>query len=254
MSKKLKTFLILVAVAVVVSLVVIFVGQPESEFDSIDSINELQESPSEGTIETLRALVEDPSLDPYLRERAVFILTDVSIKLERNSEIRDYLKEIALNQEMPASLQSAALANIDLTDQLFPPERHGMMHVDVRGEIKPGNQIAIIVALLSDIDVENARVNAGVIKLYSPTEDAQVIDYPIITPIDFPSWEGALEADTLKELRFDFQIEQEGEIKLPVSYKFTFDQIDYEIGEQSLYFTITGTGGEFSRTEPNEES
>ena len=269
--KKPKTFLIVVALALLVSLVVACGGVPGGGGEpgggdwTLDAINELQESPSDDTIEMLRGVIEDedPELDPYLRERAIFVLTDVSIMLDRRelegmemervSQNRDYLKEIALNQEMPASLQSAALANIDLTDELFPPERHGAMHVDVRGELKPGSQIAIIVTLFSQIHVENARVNAGVVKLYSPTEDDQVRNYPIITPIDVPSWEGEVELDTLMELRFDFRIEQEGEMKFPVSYKFTFDGIDYEIGEQSLYFTITSEGGGFSRLEQDEE-
>jgi hypothetical protein len=250
---KSKTFLILVAVALAVSLLLACSRQPENGYQTFDSINELQESPSEGTIETLRALIEDPELDPYLRERAIFVLTDVSISLERNSEIRDYLKEIALDQGMPSGLQSAALAGVDFMDELFPPEKHGMMHVDVRGEIRPGSQIAIIVALLSDIDVENAEVYAGVNKLYSLAPGAQVVDDPIITPIGDPyDWKGTLEADTLKEIRFDFKIEQEGEIELPVSYKFTFDEIDYELEEQSLYFAITSTGGEFYRAEDSQ--
>ncbi len=264
MNKKLKTFLIVVAVAVVVSLVVVYLRQPESQFDSIDSINELQEFPSEDTIDTLIALVEDDELDPYLRERALCVLTDVSIRLDRmeldgtrmvrHSQTREYLKEIALYQIMPdSSLQSAALANIDLIDTLFPPERHGTMHVDVRGDIKPGNHIAILVSLLSDIYVEDARVSAGMIPQHAQMEDPLDIPTPIITPItDPPLWRGELRADTVQELRFDFQIEAEGEMELPVSYKFNFDEMDYEFEKQSLVFTVTTTGGNFSYAEELE--
>lgn len=267
--KKPRTFLIVVALGLVVSLVVACGGKPGAGGQpgggdwTLDSINELQEFPDEDTIDTLIALVEDDELDPYLRERALSVLTDVSIRLDRmeldrmemvrNSQTREYLKGIALDQTMPASLQSAALANIDLIDTLFPPERHGTMTVDVRGEIKPGNRIAILVSLLSDIYVGNARVCAGMIYHHTETEDPLDVPIPIITPItDPPLWEGELKEDTVQELRFDFQIEAEGEMDLPVSYKLSFDEMDYEFETQSLVFTVTTTGGEFSRAEDRE--
>lgn len=247
---------ILVAVVAVVLWFSGFFGLPggdEEEFiraQTFESINELQESPSEQTIQTLKTLIESPLLDPYLRERAVFVLTDVSIKLEEDSETRDYLKGIALNQQLPSNLQSAALANIYLIDELFPRARHGLMQVDVRGEIRPGSRISLVVKLLSDIDVEDARVDAGVIKQYSPMEVPEAVEHPIITAITWPpSWRGSLKANTMQEVVFDFQIERQGEIELPVVYKFDFDSVDYEIGKQSLYFRITKTSGEFTRTE-----
>lgn len=252
--RKSQTLVIVAAVVMVVSIIAVlsihgYFGLPEGDEEefikaqTFDSINELQESPSEETIKKLKILIESPLLDSYLRERAIFVLTDVSIKLEKDTETRDYLKEIALNQEMPANLHSAAFANIYLIDELFPPEKHGVMQVDVQGEIKPGARISIIVKLLSEIDVENAQVGAGVII------NSEVVDDPIITVITRPPyWKGSLQANTLKELEFEFQIEKEGEIELPVAYKFSFDAIDYEIEKQSLYFKITESGGEFSRT------
>ena len=242
-------FLVLAAIAVGLTLAVACPGQSESEEEKLvkaqtfDSINELQESPSEETIKKLRIFIESPLLDSYLRERAAFVLTDVSIRLEKEVEARDYLKGIALNQQMPVNLHSAAFANIDLIDQLSPPQKHGMMQVDVEGEIQVGARISLVIRVLSDIDVENAQVRAGVVK------NSEVVESPIITIITRPpGWKGSLTANTLKELRFDFQIEREGQVKLPISYKFSFDSIDYEIEDQFLYFSITEAGGEFSRT------
>jgi len=216
---------------------------------TFDSINQFQENPSPETISKLKTFIESPLLDQYLRERAIFVLTDVSTKLEKNSETRDYLKGLALNKEAPGNLQSAALANINLIDELFPPEKHGIMNTEVLGEIKPGNQISIIVKLLSDIDVENVEIGVGEIKQYSPMMDGEQYKPSIIlTPISKPAiWKGSIKANILNELKFDFQVEKEGEVKLPIIYKFNFDQIDYEMERQFLYFKITKTGGEFFR-------
>jgi len=123
------------------------------------------------------------------------------------------------------------------------------MNTEVLGEIKPGNQISIIVKLLSDIDVENAEVGAGEIKQYSPMMGGEEYEPSIIlTPISRPAiWKGNIKANILNELKFDFQVEKEGEVKIPVVYKFNFDQIDYEMERQFLYFKITKTAGEFFR-------
>ncbi len=252
--KSLKTIFILGVVVMIVLLIFGYIWLAkikEEKFiksQTFDSINKLQEFPSQKTIKKLKILTESSFLDSYLRERAIFVLTDISIKLEKNSETRDYLKKIALNQEMPVNLHSAALANLDLIDQLFPPKKHGMMNVDVQGEIKLGGQISIIIRLLSDIDVENVKVGAGGIKHYSPMLTPEKIESPIITPITKPPWwKGSIKANALKELKFDFRIEKEGEIEFPVVYEFNFDSIDSETEKQSLYFKITKTGGEFSR-------
>lgn len=81
-------------------------------------------------------------------------------------------------------------------------------------------------------------------------EVPEAVESPIITAISWPpSWRGSLKANTLLELTFDFQIERQGGVELPAAYKFDLDSVDYEIEKQSLYFRITKTGGEFSRTE-----
>jgi len=249
MNKKIKKIILAISLIIGVLVLVSFylIKVKEEKFiksQTFDSINEFQEFPSQKTIKRLKVLIESSLLDSYLRERAIFILTDISIKLEKNSEARDYLKKIALNQEMPVNLHSAALANLDLIDQLFPPKKHGMMNVDVQGEIKLGGQISIIIRLLSDIDVENVKVAAGRIP---PMLTPEKRDY-LIAPITFPpEWKGSIKANILKELKFDFRIEKEGEIEFPVVYEFNFDSIDSETEKQSLYFKITKTGGEFSR-------
>lgn len=246
--KNRKTIYLILGILVVVGLLIssYFVIEKvrEEKFikeQTFDSINELQEFPSQETIKKLKTLIESPLLDSYLRERAIFVLTDVSIKLEENSEVRSYLKNLILDKKIPAELHSSVFANINLIDELFPPKKHGIMDTEVWGEIRPGSRITIVVRILSDIDVENAKVIAG--KL------GKDIEFLPIVPISRPSWwKGSLKANTLKELKFDFLIEKEGEIELPVTYKFDFDQIDYEKETQFLYFKITKTGGEFSRT------
>lgn len=254
MDKKIKKIILAILLIIgALVLVSFYLGKIKEEkfikSQTFDSINKLQEFPSKEMIKKLKVLAESSLLDSYLRERAIFALTDIAIKLEKNSETRNYLKKIALNQEVPVNLHSAALANIDLIDELFPPKKHGMMNVDVRGEIKPGSQISIIIRLLSDIDVENVKVGAGGIKHYSPMLAPEKIDPSIITPITKPPWwKGSIKANIIKELKFDFRIEKEGEVEFPVVYEFDFDLIDSETEKQSLYFKITKTGGEFSRT------
>lgn len=251
MDKKIKKIILAILLIIgALVLVSFYLGKIKEEkfikAQTFDSINKLQEFPSQETIKKLKVLAESSLLDSYLRERAIFVLTDIAIKLEKNSETRNYLKKIALNQEVPVNLRSSALANIDLIDELFPPKKHGMMHVDVQGEIKPGSQISIIIRLLSDIDVENVKVGAGV---YSPMLVPEKIDPPIITPITKPPWwKGSIKANIIKEFKFDFRIEKEGEVEFSVVYEFDFDLIDSETEKQSLYFKITKTGGEFSRT------
>jgi len=53
------------------------------KLQTFDSINQFQENPLPETISKLKTFIESPLLDQYLRERAVFVLTDVSTKLEK---------------------------------------------------------------------------------------------------------------------------------------------------------------------------
>ena len=233
--KKNHILILIIAVAIIAGgFLLITKERFEPEKVDIKYLESMQLNPPKDYIKRLKLVVEK-NKDPYTRERAIFTLTDITIRKYETEKIIDFLKEIALN-EKEDNVRSAAYANIDLIRDYYPLERQGSLELSILGEIKKGSQIKLIAKISSKIDVEEVIIGID----YLPKD---------IEWLSQPYHKIALKANEPKEIEFDLLLRKIGEYEIPVTLMMSFDKIDYEEIEKEIRIKV----GEFSGEVISEE-
>lgn len=233
--KKNHILILIIAVAIIAGgFLLITKERFEPEKVDIKYLESMQLNPPKDYIKKLKLVVEK-NKDPYTRERAIFTLTDITIRKYETEKIIDFLKEIALN-EKEDNVRSAAYANIDLIRDYYPLERQGSLELSILGEIKKGSQIKLIAKISSKIDVEEVIIGID----YLPKD---------IEWLSQPYHKIALKANEPKEIEFDLLLRKIGEYEIPVTLMMSFDKIDYEEIEKEIRIKV----GEFSGEVISEE-
>ncbi|HOX36125.1 MAG TPA: hypothetical protein P5217_08520 [Methanoregulaceae archaeon] len=208
-------------------------GAGDYNFNSpvtLEDINTLQlEGPANYIGELERISTSHP--DPYIRQRSVTALTEIAIRKNETDKIESFLKDIALNTK-DSQLRTAAYANIDLIRSIHPPEQHGKMNITVDGIIRQGQNIRLIVTILSTKDVPEATF--GLYRLPADIPTSSKMKHKLI-----------LQADKPQTVQFDLQLQGTGEYMIPVFLMLSFDRVDYEVVEQLVYFKVETNNGEY---------
>ena len=159
---------------------------PSPRDATVSSLEEMQRDPPAGYLDYLSEVIRSHP-DPYVRQRAVFTITDISIRKDESASVRPVLLEIERDSR-DADLQSAAFSNLDLIDMAVPVPPKAEMNVTVEGEIRQGRTITINVVLTSSVRPEKAvvgirRVPAGLELLSDPVAAKELKpDEPVTVP------------------------------------------------------------------------
>jgi hypothetical protein len=231
-----KRLAILAVVVLVVVLAVVLPLTLGSEEVNVEYLESMRLDPPENYIEKLTSVAQDND-DPYIRERAVFTLTDIAVELNETEDIIDFLKVLAMD-ETEDDVRTAAYANIDLIRDLFPPEKQGFLELHLSGNIGKGSEVALIAKVSSTIDLEEEAI-LGIISL---PDGIELLSTGVLKL--------ELEANVPKEVGFDLRLNQTGEYIITVALKLSFDRIDYEEVHKDVYLTVNESGGEFIQLEP----
>jgi hypothetical protein len=230
-----KKYLILLIVAILIIGGLSFFFLKKEKFNplkvSIQDLEEMQKVPPKDYIKKLEAVVEK-NKDPYTRERAIFTLTNITIKKEETDKVIDFLKKIAMN-EKEDNVRSAAYANIDLIRDYYPLEKQGSFDLSLSGDIKKNGKIKIVAKVSSKIDVKEARV--GISSLHK--------NIRLLEPFR-PVYKFSLNANEPKEFEFNFNLKEVGEYKIPFSFILSFDRIDYEEIVKEIFLKVGESSGE----------
>jgi len=232
--KKIYSLFIVIAV-VTAAILIMFMGEwmKEEKFnpEEVDTkyLERMQLDPPEDYIRELTSVVEKND-DPYVRERAIFTLTDIAIRKYETEKIVDFLREIAMN-ETEDNVRTAAYANIDLIREYYPLEKQGSLELSVSGDIKKSSSIKLIARISSKVNVEDAIVG---------------IDYlhENIELLSMPYYKTDLKANEPKEFEFELLLKEVGEYEIPVTLMLSFDRIDYEEIREEILLKVDETGGE----------
>jgi len=233
--KKIYALFIVIAVVVIAAILIISMGkwmkEEKSNPEEVDTkyLERMQLDPPEDYIQELMSVVEK-NKDPYVRERAIFTLTDIAIRKYETEKIVDFLKEIAM-KETEDNVRTAAYANIDLIREYYPLEKQGSLELSVSGDIKKSSSIKLIARISSKVNVEDAIVG---------------IDYlhKNIELLSMPYYKTDLKANEPKEFEFELLLKEVGEYEIPVTLMLSFDRIDYEEIREEILLKVDETGGE----------
>lgn len=190
---------------------------------TISSLEDMQVDPPADYFRYLSGVIRSHP-DPYVRQRAVFTLTDISIRKEESASVRTILLEIA--RDSPDSdLRSAAFSNLNLIDSAVPQPPKAEMNITVEGEILVGRTIAVNVHLTTSVQPEKAVV--GITRV---PEGLELESDPVVRTTVGPGKEAAVP--------FSIRIVREGEYELPFSSVISYSRVEKEEPEKTLYLVV----------------
>ena len=232
MKKILITIAIFIVIAIIAAVLVI-TNRPARV--DMEYLSAMELNPPDNYVEELTSIVEKDD-DPYIRERAIFTLTNIAIKGNETDEIIGFLKNLAISDK-DEDIQSAAYSNIYLIREIYPLEKKGSMELSVIGDIRKGSNITFCAEVSSKVDV-NIPAIVGIGHLDNNIE----LDSPGVEKI-------SLKANVPQEVRFDLHLKETGQYIIPVGFELRFDLVDYESIHQRIAIKIDETSGEFALLE-----
>jgi hypothetical protein len=227
MNKKL--LLLFFIVAVIFGIIYISMTAQKKNIN-IEYLESVQLNPSDNYIQDLESIIKNNNADPYIRERAIFTLTDLSISRNETDKIIVFLSSIAMD-EKDDNIRTSAYANLDLMREAFPLEKRFFLNVSISGKIKKDSIINISANLMSK---GNGEVIFGF----------RQIDQNIV-PLTQPFYKINLKANTPNEFKFELHIKKAGKYVLPFSARISFDRIDYEEINREIYLDVGEQNGSF---------
>jgi hypothetical protein len=250
MDKSKKIILVVGVIAIVVLLVLLLSlvgkepaqsetedGKPEQPLDTtgsdLSSIEAVQLNPPDNYIQQLKDIIEnDP--DPYARETALLALTEIAMRKNSTGEIVDYLKNIAMDEE-DENVRTSAYVSIDLIRDRYPLEPKGSLELSIEGEIKKRADITFI-ATVASTSATTGEAMVGITSLHNNIELLS----------DKGTLKFLLNANELKEARFDLRLLETGEYYVPVVFMMSFDSVDYEKIKKEVRLIVNEADGEFT--------
>lgn len=232
MTKNFRRFLvplIIIGVVIVIAGIVLiggqFFGTGKATISSLEAMQ--MEPPGDYDRQLMEIIRKNP--DPYIRERAVFTLTDIALRKNASEKIVPELREIALNGQ-DANLQSAAYANLALIDNVVPKTPGATLDLSVQGAIRPGQTITVIAVVTSQRQPAKALVGTSLIP------KGLDLTSPPITAVKLVPGSPA-------SVPFTFTIRDPGSYKIPVHLLVSYNRVESEHITRYLYLKADSTGG-----------
>jgi hypothetical protein len=232
MNKKL--LILFIIVAVIVGIIYITMTAQKKSIN-IEYLESVQLNPPDNYIQDLESIVKNDNADPYIRERAIFTLTDVSISRNETDKIIGFLSGIAMD-EKEDNIRTSAYANLDLIREAFPLEKRFFLDLSISGKIKKDSIINISTNLMSKGDGEAIF-------------GFRQLDQNIV-PLSQPFYKVNLKANAPNEFKFELQIKKAGKYVVPFSARISFDRIDFEEINKEIYLDVGEQSGSFEIIDP----
>lgn len=177
--------------------------------------------------------------EPYVRERAVFVLTDIAIRGNRVDEVIDFLKEIAY-EEKEDNVRTAAYANLDIIRTYYPLDLGADVSIRLEGEIRKGSNVTLVITVSSGVSVPEAR--AGIVRIVDMASDTALTAAMVMStnPVKF-----SLSAGNPEEVRFTVYLVDAGEYGMDINVRLSLDRVDYQNIKKVVYLKVGEDRGEY---------
>ena len=176
--------------------------------------------------------------DQYVRERAIFIMTDIAVRKDAAEQVSSFLDDLAYNEKND-SVRSAAYTNLYVIRELDPLKIDTNFDAYIEGNIFEGNTVDLVASVNSGSQVNEAIVGIKRITRRE-TGGAQGIRVSTPNPLRF-----SLKAGEIKESRFSLDLRDEGEYLLLCFLKLSIDRVDYQTWEKAILLRVEKTGGSY---------
>jgi len=185
------------------------------------------------------------SPDNDARERAMFVLTDISLNASNTEETVQLFKDIALSEEND-DVRTAAYTNLYHIRSVHPPESRGTLEVRIQGNIREGSRVTLIATVSSTVDVQNALT--GIQKI-ADKESSHTDGITLNTSHPMPL-KLSLKAGVPQEIPFTFDIHKKGLYKIVYVLMLQFDRVDSEEITKDVLIEVDKDSGKYRVENP----
>ena len=223
------------------------VGGPSSNVQPFSSLRDLEAihlNLSASDIPRIGATVADPRVNRDIRDRAIFILTDVALSTNRTGEALTLLKRVAAT-ERDERLRTAAYANIDLIRRVSVADKYGDVEIRIDGLIHQGTNVTLVAKISTYKPI--SKTLFGITKIVEgekgPTDGIVIINPPL-WPIHV-----SLQPGSSQEIPITLTLAREGEYQIVCALQMDVDRTDYQRIQKEVYITVRKDSGEYEVVE-----
>jgi len=217
------------------------VSGPEKDVAYVEGLHRNMEP---GSIPELMEIIRK-SPDNDARERAMFVLTDISLNASNTEETVQLFKDIALSEEND-DVRTAAYTNLYHIRSVHPPESRGTLEVRIQGNLREGSRVTLIATVSSSVDVGNALT--GIQKIAdkeSSHTDGITLNSSHPMPLKL-----SLKAGVPQEIPFTLDIHKKGLYKIVYVLILQFDRVDSEEITKEILIEVDKDSGKYSVENP----
>ena len=198
---------------------------------TIDDLASMELDPPNDYVDRLMEVI-DGGGDPYVRERAVFILTRIALTRNETNDILPLLKDLAMHTRTD-EIRTAAYANLALINTLVPPPAAGYLNLTVEGAIRRGSTIRLVAEVTSTVPVTE-----GVVGIRRLPEEMDLQVDPLVRL--------ALQPHQPQMVEFPMTPQRTGTYLVPVSLVLSLDRVESFERTVDVMITVGETGGNYS--------
>lgn len=167
-----------------------------------------------------------------VRERAIFIITEIAINNDKQSEVKPFLENLILSEPNMIIL-GAAYANLNLINDTVENEEYGDLELSIKGVLEVGNEIELECLCSSQLERTIAMLGiARIVPIDAISSDGIVNTSR--NPIRFEMGGG----ETTKK-SFILSLNSPGKFGIAVKLKINIDSDNYQLIEKQIVFYVT---------------
>jgi hypothetical protein len=260
MNKKLiiiGVVLLVVIIAVAAFFYVTVIGPRTATLSHVDDLHMQMSASSLGELE---AIIQN-NADPYTRERAVNVYTDIALRSQNSKRALAFLKGLAPD-EKDDNVRTSAYNNYYFIKEGagIPPET--TMDVQVLGDIKPGKNITVVLSVTSSRGSNLSFVGMQSRTLQEGTPIASTApEGSMINIVDANTGKGALTnvlldpsyrirkplpANVTVEYPYTVTIKGPGKVVLQSIVEVRYDMLDYDTVKKDIFLDIGSNSGTYT--------
>jgi hypothetical protein len=223
-------------------------------------VDDLHMKLSASSLDELEAIIRN-NADPYTRERAVNVYTDIALRSQNSKRALAFLKGLAPD-EKDDNVRTSAYTNYYYIKEEagIPPET--TMDVQVIGDIKPGKNITVVLSVMSTrgSDLSFVGMQARTLQETAPATGTASAE-GMTNIINANTGKGAqtnvvltpsyrirqpLPANMTVEYPYTVSIKGPGKVVLESIVEVRYDMLDYDTVKKDIYLDVGSTSGTYA--------
>lgn len=262
MNKKLIIIGVVLLVGIIAAAAFFYMTVIGPKTASLSHVDDLHMQMSASSLGELEAIIQN-NADPYTRERAVNVYTDIALRSQNSKRALAFLKGLAPDEKDDDVRTSAYTNYYFIKEQAgIPPET--TMDVQVLGDIKPGKNITVVLSVkssrgsdLSFVGMQSRTLQEGT-PLASTAPGGRMINI-----VDANTGKGALTnvvinpsyrirkplpANVTVEYPYTVSIKGPGKVALQSIVEVRYDRLDYDTITKEIFLDVGSNSGTFTIT------